>query len=140
MKLRPKVARAVWAQARRMHLHGEPQYPAFLQEAREVLANRVDDPQFAYIVRRIWMSADLEDQDRWRQFIAPKLRAEYERIDGAMNWTGEFSSIGATWITPQLVQRTLSLWQPRVPVSLCVRSATRLLQATGRLLDLGMRA
>lgn len=43
------------------------------------------------------------------------------------------ASAAARWITPELIQRTIEVWQPRSPVKLMRENAVAILENTARL-------
>lgn len=134
----PELFSAVWRHAVRIHSQHEGAYRRFVEEARSQLPENANDPQFDYIVRRIWMEDGPEAQEYWEQSLMPGLRSQYLLIEDAMDWNPE-GSLPETWITPQLVQRTLSVWQKRLPIRIDVEHAVRMLRSTGRVGDLGVQ-
>ena len=131
-----ELVRAVREHAKRIHLGTEHHFPGFLEAARDALPERAQDPQFGYVVRRLWMEAELDEKAFWECGLVPSLRASYESLDAETAWQPEGSPV-EEWMCPPLIQRTLSLWQMRVPHLLSVRHAVRMLRATARLADLG---
>lgn len=133
-----EMVRKTWKHLREIHSRNAEAYDRFVEAARGQLPDHSDAPQFTYIVRRIWLSHELDAQAYWEHHITPALKSEYERIDATTEWLPE-GSVKGGWITDKLVKRTLSMWQMRLPFTMRPDHAHRMLGAVGRLQDIGVR-
>ena len=131
-----QLVQSVRDHLREIHRRGGWAFPSFFEEAGRQLPEHAEEPQFRFIVLRIWMQADLDQRCFWEHFLVPSLRAEYERIDAQMSWEPK-DLLDSGWMSPELLQRTLALWQARTPQLLNVQHAVRMVRSTARLADLG---
>jgi hypothetical protein len=90
-------------------------YPAFLAEAKTLLPDRASSPRFGFIIRRLWFEDVGELADNWQE----ALRTRYDSFEAAFDWTVP----PGTSASPELVARTLSVWQRRYLTDLRVRHA-----------------
>ena len=138
-RVSPELFRSVWKHARQMHSQNDDAYAEFVKEARTALPGFADDPQFPFILRRVWMEGGPDGQDDWEASLLPVVRSRY-RLFVRLIERGLKREALESWITPQLVYSTLSLWQRRVPYRMRVEHAVRMLRRTGRIADLGVLA
>jgi len=134
----PEMVRNIWKHMRKIHSRNADAYKRFVEAARGQLPDHSDAPQFTYIVRRIWLSYEEDAQAFFEHFICPTLRSEYEGIDATTEWLLG-GKVADTWITVELVKRTLSVWQAILPFYMSPDHALRLLRSAGRLRDLGVQ-
>ena len=134
----PELVRNIWKHMRTIHSRNGEAYTRFLESSRKQLPGYSDEPQFNYIVRRIWLSHEEDAQDYFEHHISPTLKFEYEGIDTATEWLPEGLAVGS-WITPKLVKRTLSVWQEILPYNMTPIHALRILRSAARLRDFGVQ-
>lgn len=104
----------------------EAGYPSFLAEAHALLSSRIRDPEFGFIVRRLWMEDIGEPRDGWHQ----TMQARYESF--AASWWPQ-SQVKSK--DDQFLKQTLSVWQKRSVVCLSLPAARRLIENASRLVD-----
>ena len=95
-------------------------FPGFLQVARCALPERSSDARFPFVVYRIW-----RNRGRWRSWDWEGLIVEeYAETEESFEWE---PAEKPKWVDQQLIERTLSVWQPRYPKKLSARSAVEIL-------------
>lgn len=92
----------------------------FVKAARRVLPQHSEEARFTFVVYRIW-----RERGRWRSWGWDELLVEgYPEVEGSFAWTPEEVP---DWVSQHLIERTLSVWQPRYPGKLTARSAVQIL-------------
>lgn len=101
----------------------------FLEAAKEVYAQKADDPEFAFVATRLWMADLGSPPNHW----AKTFRDRYNSFVSEFDW----HTPGAPgWVKADLLKRTLSVFQKRTPELLTARSALRMIVNVGRLGEL----
>jgi hypothetical protein len=104
-------------QIQREHDH---KFPEFFQVARRALPDRSDEIRFPFVVYSLW-----RERGRGRSWDWVGLIAEaYTEIEESFDWE---PTEKPEWVDQQLIEKTLSVWQPRYPKKLSARSAVEIL-------------
>ena len=122
-QLRANLLRELASLVREM----EPGYEAFLGEAQERLTAHQNEPEFTFVVRRLWMECGGEMPLSWE--------SRYNEFYCHFAWPRK----SAGFPSDVLVKRTLSMWQRRIPHFISSDYATRMIESVGRLADAGVQ-
>jgi hypothetical protein len=127
-KLHPTYREALLAQVQRGFNRKDGEYQHFLDEARERLPEKKNEPRFEFVIRRIWFAYSCELPKGWQTV----LQARYDKFVAEYEWTktGQSSALD-----PALVERTLSVWQRHWPLPLKAAHVAAMLLNVRRLAD-----
>ena len=127
------LLRSLYAQRKSMADSVEWSYPKFLSEARTLLSDLRDQDRFEFVLRRIWMD-HIDDDGCLPELAEAELRRLYIEFCNTFTW----SVAGQPpWIDQDLIERTLSAWQPRLLQRLTAEQAVRILKGVTRLASPG---
>lgn len=119
VKPRPSVVARLEERLLQFMRERDHAFPEFLSAARRRLPHRSEEPRFEFVVYRLWREARwLEDAEG-----RPSIR-EFEAFEDSFEWESE---ILPDWMNQALVERTLSVWQPRYERKLSVNCAIQIL-------------
>ncbi|MCB9904480.1 MAG: hypothetical protein H6831_08755 [Planctomycetes bacterium] len=111
-------------QAVRMRRRRDARFPDFLSAVARALPERTGHARFEFIAYRLWHSIESDDETDIPSEIIRRRYGEFER---SFQWT---VSGADTEFTPELIVKTLTFWQSRVPTDMTAQHALDLLRRT----------